>query len=151
MLFFFIFLYLFFYSNLKFINIFLYISGVLFFFLFIIYSYFGDVTYFISNFFDGIKAYSLLEGHNVIVKPFEYLSQLIKAILSLKFFCIILLFSLYLKFKKINLNLNIDSLIFLIFCSIFLIFIKLVLLLLSFYTIYIFLLVFLIEKNGIFQ
>ena len=147
MLFFFLSFYIYFYSNLKFTNIFLYILGVSFFFLFIIYSYFGNLTYFISNFFDGIKAYSLLEGHNVIIKPFEYLSQLIKAILSLKFFCIILLFSLYLKFKKINLNLNIDSLIFLIFCSIFFDFYKISFVASIFlYNVY-FLLVLLIEKN----
>ncbi len=147
MLFFFLSFYIYFYSNLKFINTFLYILGVSFFFLFITYLYFGNITYFINNFFDGIKAYSLLEGHNVFIKPFEYLSQLIKAILSLKFFCIILLFSLYLKLKKINLNLNIDNLIFLIFCSIFFDFDRISFVAIIFlYSVY-FLLVFLIEKN----
>ena len=146
-LFFFLSFYIYFYSNLKFINTFLYILGVLFFFLFIIYLYFDNITYFINNFFDGIKAYSLLEGHNVFIKPFEYLSQLIRAILSLKFFCIILLFSLFFKIKKINFNLNIDNLIFLIFCSIFFDFDRISFVTAIFlYNMY-FLLVFIIEKN----
>ena len=119
-LFLFLSFYIYFYSNLKLINMSSYILGVLVFFYVIIYLYFGNIIVFANNFFDGIKAYSFLEGHNVFVKPFEYLSQLLKAILSIKFFCITILFSLYFKLRKIDLNLNIDNLIFLIFCSIFL-------------------------------